>query len=59
MEQFLQGNVTLRHLLNEKTLFMASRRSAIKEVNDDWAFEDLLPAFKDRALETTADFSNP
>ena len=21
--------------------------------------EDLLPAFKDRALETTADFSNP
>ena len=34
MEQFPQGNVPLRHLLNEETLFMSWRRSVIKEVND-------------------------
>ena len=34
MEQFLQGNVPLRHLLYEETLLMSWRRSAIKEVND-------------------------
>ena len=34
MEQFLEGNVPLRHLLNEKTLLMSWQRSAIKEVND-------------------------
>ena len=33
-EQFLQGNVPLRHLLKEETLFMSSWRSATKEVND-------------------------
>ena len=32
--QFLQGNVQLRHLLNEKTLFMSWPRSVNKEVND-------------------------
>ena len=36
MEQFLQGNIPLRHLLNAETLFMSWRRSAIKDVND-WA----------------------
>ena len=41
MEQFLQGNVTLRHLLNEETLFMSWRRSAIKEVND-WALSNWI-----------------
>ena len=35
-EQFLQGNVPLIFLLNEETLFMYWRRSAIKEVNN-WA----------------------
>ena len=34
MEQFLQGNVPLRHLLNEETSFMSWQRSAIKELND-------------------------
>ena len=34
MEQLLHGNVPLRHLLNEDTLFMSWWRSAIKEVND-------------------------
>ena len=36
MEQFLQGNDPLSRLLNEDTLFMSWRRSAIKQVND-WA----------------------
>ena len=36
MEHFLQGNVPLRHLLNEETLFMSRLKFAIKEVND-WA----------------------
>ena len=35
-EQFLQGNVPLRHLLNGETLFMSWWRSAIKEVNCKW-----------------------
>ena len=34
MEQFLQGNVPLRHLLNEETLFISWRISAFNEVND-------------------------
>ena len=34
MDQLLQGNVPLRHLLYEETLFTSWRRSAIKEVND-------------------------
>ena len=33
-EQFLQGHVSLRHLLNEETLFISLQRYAIKEVND-------------------------
>ena len=33
MEQFIQENVPLRHLLNEETLLMSWQRSAIKEVN--------------------------
>ena len=41
MEQFLQGNVPLRHLLNEETLFMSWRGSAIKEVND-WNLNVLM-----------------
>ena len=40
-EQFIQGNVSLGHLLNEETLFISRRRSIIKEVND-WALN--LPA---------------
>ena len=32
----LQGNVPLRHLLSEDTLFMSRRRSDNKEVSD-WA----------------------
>ena len=40
MEQFLQGNVPLRHLLNEETLYMYWQRSAIIEVND-WALKNL------------------
>ena len=35
-EQFFEGNVLLRHLLNEGTLFMSWQRSAIRKVND-WA----------------------
>ena len=35
-EPFLQGNVSLRHLLNAKLPLMSSRRSAFNEVND-WA----------------------
>ena len=35
-EHFLQGNVPLMHLLNEKPLFISWRRSAFNEVND-WA----------------------
>ena len=31
-EKFLQGNVPLRHMLNEETLFMSWERYAIKEV---------------------------
>ena len=34
MEQFLQGNAPLWHLLNEETLFISWRRSDIKDVND-------------------------
>ena len=40
-EQFFQGNVPLRRLPNDKTLFMSWRRSAIKEVND-WAQNIIL-----------------
>ena len=36
MEQFHQGNVPVRHLLNEETLFTSWWRFSIKEVND-WA----------------------
>ena len=36
MEQFLQGNVPIRHQLKEEFLFMSRRRSAIIEDND-WA----------------------
>ena len=36
MEHFLQGNVQLRHPLNEKPLFMSWWRSAFREVNN-WA----------------------
>ena len=36
----LIGNISLRHLLNEETLFMSWRRSAIKVVND-WALRVL------------------
>ena len=39
-EQFLQGNIPLRQLLNEVSLLMSSLRSAIKEVND-WFLEIL------------------
>ena len=35
-EQFLQGNVPLRHLLNAETLFMSWQRITIQEEND-WA----------------------
>ena len=36
MEQFLQGNVPIRHQLKEEFLFMSRQRSAIIEDND-WA----------------------
>ena len=34
MKEFFPGNVPLRHLLNEETLFMPFWRSVIEEVND-------------------------
>ena len=36
MEQFLQGNVPLRHLLNEESIMSSWLKSAIKEINN-WA----------------------
>ena len=41
MENFLQGNVPLRHLLNAKPPFMSWWRSAFSEVND-WALSDVI-----------------
>ena len=41
-EQFLQGNVPLRHLLNEEMLFMSCRRSVIKEVGK-WLGPQTVP----------------
>ena len=41
MEQFLQGNVPLRHLLHEEILFISCWRSAIKVVND-WSLNLVL-----------------
>ena len=41
MHPFFHDNVTLRYLLNEKTLFTSWWRSAIKEVND-WSSPRLL-----------------
>ena len=38
MEHFLQGNVPLNHLLNEKPLFMTRWSSANYEAND-WALK--------------------
>ena len=38
MEHFLQGNVSLRHLLNAKLPFMSCRRSGFNEVND-WSLK--------------------
>ena len=44
MHPFFHDNVTLRYLLNEKTLFTSWWRSAIKEVND-WSSPRLLSVF--------------
>ena len=54
MELFIQGNVPLRHPLNEETLLMSGRRSAIKEVNDWAPIAQLLP-FRH---STTSSFKN-
>ena len=52
-EQFLQENITLRHLVNEETLFMSSRISAMKLKVNDWVFDVYLCFFYVNELSST------
>ena len=57
MEQFLQGNVPLRHLLNEDTLFISWQRSAFNDVND-WTLGFTMYIPMKREVQTPVLYEN-